>query len=399
MQGSWRQTKRACYSGYLTQGIINSLTPLLFTVFQDSYHLNFAQLSQLIVLNFGTQLCMDIFSVFFVDRIGMRRCLTGSHLLAAGGLVLMGILPRVVSPFGGIAFSVVCCGMGSGLIEDLVSPILDSLPDEHKSSSMSMLHSFYCWGQVAVIAGTTLALHFLGSSQWYLLPICWAVIPAVNLIRFLRVPLAPALPPEEKTPISSLLHSRLYLLCLVLMLCAGAAELSMSQWSSLFAERGLGVPKMTGDLLGPCLFALLEGMGRLLYGLYGDKWNLHQVLLWCSVSCAGCYVLMALARLPLLSLMGCALCGFTVSLMWPGMYSLSSHSFPHGGTSMFGLLAVFGDIGCSAGPWLTGLFGSGEFGLRQGLLAATAFPAVMVVGMLCFCYKAVRQQEKTPNED
>ncbi|MDD3261551.1 MAG: MFS transporter, partial [Oscillospiraceae bacterium] len=307
---------------------------------------------------------------------------------------LMVLLPQVMPPFAGIAISVVCCGMGSGLIEDLVSPILDSLPGEHKSSSMSLLHSFYCWGQVAVIAGTTLALHLLGSSRWFFLPVLWAVIPAINLVRFLQVPLCPPLPAEKKTPIHSLLHSRLFLVCMLLILCAGAAELSMSQWSSLFAERGLGVPKVIGDLLGPCLFAALEGGGRLLYGLFGDRWNLDKVLLGCSFLCIACYLVTALAQVPLLSLLGCALCGLSIALMWPGTYSLAAHSFPRGGTSMFGILAVCGDIGCTLGPWITGLFGAENLGLRRGLLAAAVFPGIMVISMLCICRKRVCSSER-----
>ena len=388
MHSTYRHTRRACYLCYLTQGIVNSLAPLLFTGFQDSYQISFGQLSQLILLNFGTQLCMDFFSVCFVDRIGIRRCMIGSHLTAAAGLVLMGVLPNLIDPFTGLAVAMVCCAMGSGLVEDLVSPILDALPMAGKASSMSLLHSFCCWGQVAVIAGTTLSLHLLGVHSWFILPMLWALVPLVNLIRFLRVPMPPAIPPEEKTPVGSLLHSRLFLLCMLLVLCAGAADLSMSQWSSLFVERGLGVEKMVGDLLGPCLFSVLEGTGRLLYGLFGEKANLHHALLGCSALCVLCYLLTCLSPFAPLSLLGCALCGLSVSLMWPGLYSLAARSFGSGGTSMFGILAVCGDIGCSLGPWLTGFAGAGSRGLQSGLLLAVAFPLIMVFGMLCFCKKA-----------
>lgn len=388
MHYTYRHTRRACYLGYLTQGIVNSLAPLLFTVFQDTYHISFSQLSQLILLNFGTQLCMDFFSVCFVDRIGIMHCIIGSHLMAACGLVLMGILPNLIDPFIGLSIAMVCCAMGSGLVEDLVSPILDALPIAGKTSSMSLLHSFCCWGQVVVIAGTTLTLHFIGIQSWFVLPLLWALVPVINLIRFLRVPMPPAMPPEEKTPIGSILHSRLFLLCMLLVLCAGAADLSMSQWSSMFAERGLGVEKMVGDLLGPCLFSVLEGTGRLLYGLFGEKVNLHHALLGCSVLCVISYLLTSLSTWSSLSLFGCALCGLSVSLMWPGLYSLAARSFHSGGTSMFGMLAVCGDIGCSLGPWLTGLAGAGDSGLKSGLLMAVIFPIIMVLGMVCFCKKA-----------
>ncbi|HCA71760.1 MAG: MFS transporter [Oscillospiraceae bacterium] len=393
MQSTYRHTRRACYLGYLTQGIVNSLAPLLFTVFQTDYQISFAQLGQLILLNFGTQLCMDFFSVCFVDRIGIRHCIIGSHLTAMVGLLLMGILPNLIDPFTGLSIAMVCCAMGSGLIEDLVSPILDSLPIPQKASSMSLLHSFCCWGQVAVIALTTLSLHYIGSQQWFLLPILWALIPLINLVRFLHVPIPPALPPEKKTPVRSLLHSRLFLLCMLMVLCAGASDLTMSQWSSLFAERGLGVEKVTGDLLGPCLFSVLEGTGRLLYGLFGKKIKLHTAVLSCSVLCVICYLTASLSPYPLPALLGCALCGFSVSLMWPGLYSLAARSFPHGGTSMFGLLAVCGDIGCSLGPWLTGLAGAEDAGLKRGLLLAVIFPIIMVAGMLCFCLREHRHSD------
>ena len=398
---TYRHTRRSCHFGYLTQGIVNNLAPLLFTVFQDQYAVSFGQLSQLIVLNFGTQVCMDFFSVWCVDRIGIRRCALAAHLLAAVGLIGMGVLPQVMAPFPGLCIAMVCSAMGSGLIEDLVSPILDGLPVGEaappggKAASMALLHSFCCWGQVAVVLCTTLALHVFGSAHWFLLPLFWALVPLMNLFYLAKVPLPPPLPPEQKTPIHTMLRSRLFWLCLVLMLCAGAAELTMSQWSSLFAERSLGMEKVWGDLFGPCLFAALQGMGRMLYGIYGKRFDLRRALLLSASMCTACYLVTALTHTPLLALLSCAMCGLSVSLMWPGLYSLSARAFPRGGTSMFGMMAVCGDIGCTLGPWLVGtLAGLSGDGMQGGLLAGAAFPLLMAGGLLCIVRRSVRRYAK-----
>lgn len=402
MAYTYRHTRRGCYFGYLTQGIVNSLAPLLFTVFQDRYAVSFGQLGQLIVLNFGTQLCMDLFAVWFADRIGLRRCAVAAHLLAAAGLAGMGLLPQWMPPFPALCMAVVCSAMGSGLIEDLVSPILDALPAAEtaprgsKAASMALLHSFCCWGQVAVVLGTTLALHAFGSAHWFVLPLLWAAVPLVNLLYLTRAPLPPPMPEQEKTPVQRLVRSRLFLLCMGLMLCAGAADLTMGQWSSLFAERSLGLEKVWGDLLGPCLFAAFQGAGRMLYGVYGKRFDLRRALLLSASMCTACYLVTALTHTPLLALLGCALCGLSVSLMWPGLYSLSARAFPRGGTPMFAMMAVCGDIGCSLGPWLAGaLAGVSGGGMQGGLLAGAAFPLLMAGGLLALVRRGVRARGKS----
>jgi fucose permease len=393
-------TRRACYVGYITQAIVNNLAPLLFIVFQTRYHVPYEMLGRLVLLNFATQLVTDLVAVKVVDRTGYRVPLVLAHVLSVAGLALLAVAPSVLpSPYAGLALAVVVYGIGGGLLEVLVSPVVDALPapQEHRAATMSLLHSFYCWGQVAVVLGTTLLLAGIGDSAWQVLPLLWALVPLANLVLFLRVPLPPTVPDEHRTTIGTLLRAPSFAVAMLLMLCAGAAELTMSQWSSLFAEQGLGVPKVWGDLAGPCLFAVFMGLGRIAYGVWGKRIPLLTALLTCGTLAVACYLLAALSRDPLLSLVGCALCGLAVSLMWPGTFSLTAARFPLGGAAMFGVLAVFGDAGAAAGPWLAGavadatgtggafgglaglLPGDGGSGLRAGLLIGTIFPLAVVV--------------------
>jgi fucose permease len=402
MKHTYKQTLHACYTAYITQAIINNLAPLLFVIFQDQYHVTLEEIGRLIFINFGTQIVVDFLAMRFVDRIGYRPSAVLAHGFCVAGLVCLSLLPGLLpSAYLGLVVSVVIYALGGGLLEVLVSPIVDSLPGEQKESAMSLLHSFYCWGQMAVVLISTLLLRVIGNTSWMLLPTLWALVPLWNLFRFLKVPLLPPVPEEHRKPLKNLLRSKFFLIALILMMCAGASEISMSQWSSLFAEKGLGVPKVLGDLLGPCLFAVFMGIGRTLYGLFGAKINLKNALLLCGALCVGCYALTVFSPSPLFSLFGCALCGFSVSLMWPGTISLTSAKFPLGGTTMFGLLAVFGDIGAAVGPWMAGVvsefsqksetlltlgaaqgIGPEQLGLKCGLFAAMLFPITLLVGIL-----------------
>lgn len=396
MQPNYNKTRRACYRGYIVQGVINNLSPLFFVIFQRDYQVTYGMLSSLILFNFVTQILVDVLCVKFVDRIGYRAAGVTAHLFSTVGLLLLGLLPRALpSPFAGLAIATVVCAIGGGIVEVIVSPIVDSLPSDAKDAKMSLLHSFYSWGQVGVVLLTTLAVRLLGEDLWWVLPLAWAVLPAFNTVAFLRVPLRPTVSQEEKIPLAALAKSKAFLLAMVLMLCAGASELSMSQWSSLFAEQALGLPKVVGDLLGPALFAVFMGLGRTAYGLWGPKLNLYHALLLTGGLCVFCYLGASLFPAPLVSLFCCALCGFSVSLMWPGVLSSTSASFPKGGTAMFGVLAVCGDMGCSVGPALTGavsqvvtsssLFSGlspaqlDQLGLKIGMLSAVVFPLVLVV--------------------
>ena len=411
MHLTYKHTLYACYAGYITQAAVNNLAPLLFIVFQTQFSLSFEMVGRLILINFGTQLLADVLAVKFVDKIGYRASAILAHALCTVGLVLLGVLPRISpSPYAGLIFAVITYALGGGLLEVLVSPIADSLPGDKKASAMSLLHSFYCWGQVAVVLISTLALAAFGTEIWMWLPIGWALLPLCNLFFFTQVPLMPPVPEEKLMSIGELCKSRVFLVSLLVMMCAGASELTMSQWSSLFAETGLGVSKTLGDLLGPCLFAALMGLGRLLYGVYGAKLNLRNALLCCGALCAACYALTIFAPHPLLSLVGCALCGFSVSVMWPGTFSDTAARFPRGGTAMFGMMAVFGDLGASLGPWISGVVSDfsqqtsllqqlqtttgqalSQLGMKAGLLAGMLFPALLI---LCVLYLKSRRARR-----
>lgn len=403
MKYQYQSTLYACYAGYITQAIVNNLAPLLFVIFQSSFSLSFEEVGRLILVNFGTQILADLLAVKYVDKIGYRKAAALAHLFCAVGLIGLALLPHLISPYLGLTIAVVIYALGGGLLEVLVSPIVEALPGDQKESAMSLLHSFYCWGQMAVVLLSTLFLWIFGTHIWWILPIVWAVLPIWNLFRFLKVPLVSPVPEQKLMSLKELLSNRFFLLALVLMMCAGASELTMSQWSSLFAETGLHVPKVVGDLLGPCLFAVFMGIGRTWYGLWGERIHLKKAMLFTGGLCVCCYFITVFSPIPILSLLGCAVCGFSVSLMWPGTFSMTAARFPMGGTAMFGMLAVFGDLGASIGPWFAGVFSDlvqnskpleqfslqhgielSELGLKCGLLAAILFPLILVVGVLFF---------------
>lgn len=386
--------------GYITQAVIVNLAPLFFVIFQNSFGLKLSQIGQLVLLNFFTQIITDIASIKIVSKIGYRKSAVTAHVFCAAGLIMMGILPRVIPAYGGLVISVITYAVGGGLIEVIISPIVDSVPGEAKAAAMSLLHSFYCWGQMTVVLVTTIIIWIIGDVYWYILPIAWAAIPILNLINFLRVPIPEMSPESEHMNIKELFSSKIFILALIMMVCSGAAELAMSQWASMFAEIGLGVPKLTGDILGPCLFAVFMGIGRAAYGLKGNKIDLRKALIACSVLTAVCYIAAVFVKIPVISLISCALCGLGVSLMWPGMLSLTS-SRCQGGTALFAILAVAGDVGCSIGPWISGVISDiamssetainsasqtgmsiEQISLKSGMLAASIFPIIMIIGII-----------------
>ena len=411
---NFKNTVFACYRGYITQGIVNNLSPLFFVLFQNKFSISYSLISALILCNFVTQVITDMLSVNYVDRIGYRISAVIAPALAFLGLVMQGTLPNVLpAPYVGLVLATIVNGVGGGLIEVIISPIVDSCPGDAKASAMSLLHSFYCWGQVGVVLITTLLLRLIGEDLWFILPILWSLLPLYNLFRFLKVPLMPTVPEEEKTPLKTLFTSKIFLVALLLMLCAGASELAMSQWSSLFAERALGVTKVIGDLLGPCLFAVFMGIGRTIYGVWGEKIHLTGAMVFCAALCILCYLGTALFENPWLSLLSCALCGFSVSLMWPGTFSLTSAAYPKGGTAMFGILAVLGDVGCSVGPALMGAVSGAvsgnaniaasfpnltadQLGLKSGMLFSAVFPAFILIGVLLLT-RFHKSANKKPN--
>lgn len=397
MKFTYKHTLTACYAGYITQAIVNNLPPLLFLTFHNQFGISLEKIAVLISANFVMQIIVDILSSKIVSKIGVRNSMLVAHICAAIGFACMGVFPFVLpDPFAGLLLAAAFNSVGGGLTEVLVSPIVESLPGDEKASAMSLLHSFYCWGQVAVVLLSTLFFVVCGIDNWRILTALWAIIPFLNTFLFAKVPLCPFVE-EGETEISlrKLFGSRIFLLLCVLMISAGASELAASQWASLFAEAGLKVTKTMGDLLGPCMFAVLMGTARLLYGIFGARIKLISAITASSVLCIISYAIMVFSPFPVLSLAGCALCGLSVGIMWPGVFSLSAEKYKSGGTKMFAILALAGDIGCSSGPGLVGVFvnmaengvkllpaaDSASSGLKTGLLFAAVFPLIMIAGM------------------
>lgn len=383
MKYSYDCTMRACFTGYIVQAIVNNFVPLLFLTFQRTYHIPLQQITLLVTFNFGIQLLTDLLSVAFVDRMGYRASMVLAHILSALGLICLTVLPEWMGhPFAGILISVIIYAVGGGLLEVLVSPVVEACPSTHKEKAMSMLHSFYCWGHVGVVLFSSIFFKLVGIENWKLLAVLWAVIPILNALVFTRVPIAPVLPEgEEGMTIGTLFQNRTFWLLFVMMICAGASEQSVSQWASLFAEKGLGISKTAGDLAGPMAFAVLMGASRAFYGNYGEKINLDRFMAVSSVLCILSYLCLVFMPVPVLSLAGCALCGLSVGIMWPGTFSRASKALPAGGTALFALLALGGDIGCSGGPTLVGMVsGMCKGNLKIGILAALIFPVLLLTG-------------------
>ena len=383
MKYSYDCTMRACFTGYIVQAIVNNFVPLLFLTFQRTYHIPLQQITLLVTFNFGIQLLTDLLSVAFVDRMGYQASMVLAHILSALGLICLTVLPEWMGhPFAGILISVIVYAVGGGLLEVLVSPVVEACPSSHKEKAMSMLHSFYCWGHVGVVLFSSIFFKLAGIENWKLLAVLWAVIPILNALIFTRVPIAPVLPEgEEGMTIGTLFQNRTFWLLFVMMICAGASEQSVSQWASLFAEKGLGISKTAGDLAGPMAFAVLMGVSRAFYGNYGEKINLDRFMAVSSVLCILSYLCLVFMPVPVLSLAGCALCGLSVGIMWPGTFSRASKALPAGGTALFALLALGGDIGCSGGPTLVGMVsGMCKGNLKIGILAALIFPVLLLTG-------------------
>ena len=380
----YKKTLAACYLGYITQAIAANFAPLLFLTFQDTYGIPLDKIALIPVVFYLTQLLIDLGATRFADKIGYRACVVASQVVSAAGLVLLAVLPEILpAPFPGILIAVVFYAIGSGLVEVLVSPIVEACPFENKDGMMSLLHSFYCWGAVGVILGSTLFFAVFGTGNWRILSLIWALVPLVNIFQFLTCPIERLVEDGESLPLRRLFRMPLMWIMILLMICSGASEATMAQWASAFTESALGVSKTVGDLAGPCLFAVFMGISRMLYGKMSGRLNLAKTMLQSGLLCVACYLLASLSPLPILGLAGCALCGFCVGIMWPGTISLSSQKCPQGGTAMFAFLALAGDFGGTVSPAMVGSFSELAGGsLKIGLLAATVFPILLVVGIL-----------------
>ena len=384
MKSKYQKTLIACYLGFITQAITANFTPLLFLTFHRTYQISLGRIAFISTAFFFTQLLVDLFCAKYVDRIGYRRSVIASEVFSASGLIGLAFLPSLLpDPYVGILISVIIYAMGSGLIEVLVSPIVEACPFDNKESVMSLLHSFYCWGSVGVILLSTIFFAIFGIENWRILACIWALIPLYNTFNFISCPIESLTEEGEGLSIRQLCHIPIFWIALVLMVCAGASEISMAQWVSAYVESALGISKSIGDIIGPCLFAVMMGTSRSFYGKYGEKIDLMKFMIGSGALCLVCYLLSALAPLPFLNLVGCAVCGFSVGIMWPGTISIASQKIPLGGTAMFALLAMAGDLGGSVGPGIVGFVTqNANDNLKVGMLAGCVFPTVLVLSVL-----------------
>lgn len=385
MKPNYQKTMYACFIGYIVQAIVNNFVPLLFVTFQTSYGIPLAKITALITVNFVIQLLVDLLSAGFIDKIGYRTSIILAHICAAAGLLSLTILPDLLpDAFLGILISVIIYAVGGGLLEVLVSPIIEACPTDNKEKAMSLLHSFYCWGQMGVVLLSTVFFVLFGIQNWKILALIWVIIPVANGILFAKAPIYSLQAEGEKgLTLKELFLKKIFWVLMLMMLCAGASEQSVSQWASTFAEQGLHVSKTVGDLAGPMAFAMLMGLSRLIYGKYGDKMNLDHFMTFSCILCTASYLCISLVPVPIVGLLGCAVCGFSVGILWPGTFSKAAVSIKGGGTALFALLALAGDLGCSGGPTLAGLVSS-SFGnnLRIGILASIVFPILLLIGIL-----------------
>ena len=383
MKPNYQKTLRACYLGFITQAIAANFAPLLFLKFHEDFGISLGRIALISTVFYLTQLIVDVVCAVFVDRIGYRKSVVASEVLSVLGLVGLSFLPDLCSsPFAGILVCVTIYAVGSGLIEVLVSPIVEACPFEHKEAVMSLLHSFYCWGSVGVIVLSSLFFTVFGIGSWRILACLWALLPLYNVFNFASCPIERLTEEGKGMTIFQLFKTPLFWVAVLLMICAGASELAMAQWASAYTEAALGFPKAVGDLLGPCLFAVTMGISRMIYGKYGEKIPLHKYMLVSGALCLGCYLLASLAVDPVFSLIGCIFCGFSVGIMWPGTISIISPRLPQGGTALFAMLAMAGDLGGAFGPSLVGTASQlNSNDLHSGMLAGSVFPLVLIVAL------------------
>lgn len=385
MKADYKKTINACFIGYIVQAVVNNFAPLLFLTFQSQYGIPLSKITFLITFNFSIQLVIDLLAAKFVDKIGYRASALSAHASAALGLCMLAFLPELTKdPFIGILISVVVYAVGGGLLEVIVSPIVEACPTDNKEAAMSLLHSFYCWGHVGVVLLSTLFFRFVGIGHWKILACLWALVPLLNMLAFFKVPIAPIIEEGgQGLSFKELLKNKAFWLLMLLMLCAGSCEQAVSQWASAFAEAGLGISKTAGDLAGPMFFAIMMGLSRAFYGKYGDKLDLVRFMKISGVLCLCSYLLISLSPVPVPSLVGCGLCGLSVGILWPGTFSLGSAGIKGGGTMMFAFFALAGDVGCSVGPTYVGTITSLSDGnMKQGILLACVFPILLLAGLM-----------------
>lgn len=394
MKKNYKKTLIACYLGFITQAIVANFAPLLFLLFHKNFNIPLGQIALISSVFFFTQLVVDLFCAKYVDSIGYRKCIVASEVCAGLGLIGLAFLPGILpSPFTGIMISVVLYAIGSGLIEVLCSPIVEACPFDNKESVMSLLHSFYCWGSVGVILFSTVFFAIFGIENWKILSCILAIIPLYNIYNFATCPIEHLTEEGQGMSISELFKTPLFWISIILMICAGASELSMSQWASAYAESALGLTKTLGDIAGPCLFAVFMGISRVFYGKYGENIDLKKFMFGSGCLCLVCYLMASLSSNPMVGLIGCIVCGASVAIMWPGTISLSSKQFPKGGTAMFALLAMAGDLGGTFGPGIVGnVTQQAGDNIQKGLLVGCIFPIVLVISIIIISVNKEKQQ-------
>lgn len=385
VKNNYNHTVFACYFGYIIQAIVNNFAPLLFLTFREEFGIPLRQITTLVTINFLFQLFIDVVCAKVVDKIGYRKCIVAAQLFSALGIAGLGILPDLCpNAYLGLILAILLYATGGGLIEVLVSPIVEACPIKNKKAAMSLLHSFYCWGHLFVVIASTVFFAIFGIENWRILAFIWAIVPFLNTFYFAKVPIARLTEEGEQMSLKELFSSKQFLLFILVMVCAGASEQGMSQWASAFAEAGLGVSKTIGDLAGPSLFAITMGTSRVIYSKISEKIDLSKYMTCCAVLCISSYAIASFSGNPAFSLIGCALCGFSVGVMWPGSFSLASENFPKGGTAMFAFLALAGDFGCSFGPTIVGFATSLlNDDLKKGVFSAVVFPIVLIIVLAC----------------
>ena len=394
MMPDYQKTKRACYMGFITQAIAANFAPLLFLKFHYDYQIALGTIALISTCFFFTQLLVDLFCAKFVDKIGYRVCIVASEVCSAAGLIGLAFLPDLLpKPFVGIILSVMVYAVGSGLIEVLCSPIVEACPFENKEATMSLLHSFYCWGAVGTIAISTLFFALFGTDSWKWLAVLWALVPAVNIYNFATCPIEHLVDEGKGMGIKELFRKPLFWIAVCLMVCSGASELTMAQWASAYAEAALGLSKTIGDLVGPCMFAVTMGICRVFFGKYGEKIDLMKFMTGSGILCVICYLLASVSTNPMVGLIGCIICGFSVGIMWPGTISISSQTFPAGGTAMFALLAMAGDLGGSVGPGIVGRVTqiAGD-NIQAGMGVGLVFPITLLIMLFILSKKTYVQK-------
>lgn len=378
-----RATLAGSYVGFVTQAIVNNLGPLLFLIWHESFGIGFGAIGLIVSVNFGVQLLTDAVSPPLIDKVGYRAAMVFAHVIAAAGLVALGVLPFVLpSPYLGLVVAMVIGAVGGGLLEVMVSPVVEALPTQNKAFHMSLLHSFYCWGLVAVVALSTVGFVLLGHDRWPLLCFAWALVPALNAVLLCFVPYYTLVEEGAAMGYRDLLRQGVFWLLILLMAAAGASELSMSQWASAYAQAGLGLDKTTGDLMGPMAFSITMGLARVIFGARATTTNVARIIMWCLGLCIVSYLLAAFGPWPWLGLVGVIACGFSVGILWPGTFTLSQRVFRRGGTVMFALLALGGDAGAAIGPAVVGQVADATGSLADGIAVGTVFPVLMLAGAL-----------------